>query len=236
FRINAEDPAKGFLPTPAQITRFEPPSGPGIRLDSGVISGSVIPGEYDSLIAKLIVTGSTRAQALARARRALSEFTIEGPATVLPFHKTVLGHPDFTGENGFAVHTRWIETDFATKLDAAPRPAPAENAGLLRMDIEIDGKRHQIGLPRALLAGLSAAPAPQAAPTRDDGTIAAPVAGTLQGWKIEDKAYVREGDLIAVMETMKMEVQITAPRLGTLRLQAAQGTALNAGDIIATYG
>ena len=235
FRINAEDPAKGFLPTPAQITRFAPPSGPGIRLDSGVVSGSTIPGDYDSLIAKLIVTGNTRAQALARARRALSEFVVEGPATVLPFHKAVLDHPDFTGENGFAVHTRWIETDFATRLEAVPRPVPAEAAGLLRMDIEIDGKRHEIGLPRALLAGFAATPTPQAAPAQDDSAIVAPVAGNLQGWKIEDKAQVREGDLIAVIEAMKMEVRITAPRPGRLRLRTAQGDALNAGGIIASY-
>ncbi|MDE2318522.1 MAG: ATP-grasp domain-containing protein [Rhodospirillales bacterium] len=236
FRINAEDPAKGFLPTPARITRFEPPSGPGVRLDSGVVSGSVIPGEYDSLIAKLIVTGKTRAETLARARRALSEFAIEGPATVLPFHRAVLEHPDFTGESGFAIHTNWIETDFQTNFTPAPRPAPLEEDALLRLPLEIDGKRHQIALPRALLAGLSsAAPAIAAPPAAQEDAISAPVAGTLQGWKIEDKAQVQEGDLLAIMETMKMEVRITAPHTGTILLKAAQGEALNAGDIIASY-
>ncbi len=240
FRINAEDPAKGFLPTPGKITNFVPPSGPGVRLDSGVVSGDVIPGQYDSLIAKLIVTGPTREEALKRARRALAEFKIEGPATVLPFHQAVVAHPDFTGEAGFNVHTRWIETDFPADFAPAPRPEPAEADGLLRMPMEIDGKRHEIGLPRSFLAGLaSAAPATgheAAAKSADEDSVKAPIAGSIQAWKIEDKAQVQEGDLIAVMEAMKMEVQITAPRPGTLRLQAAQGDVLNAGDIIATYG
>ena len=236
FRINAEDPAKGFLPTPALITRFAPPSGPGVRLDSGVVSGSIIPGQYDSLIAKLIVTGKTRDEALARARRALSEFQIEGPATVLAFHQAVLSHPDFTGENGFNIHTSWIETDFHADLTQTPRPAPMEEHGLLRLPVEINGKRHQIGLPRAVLAGLSsAAPAIAATQTVPENAIKAPVAGSILAWKVADKAEVGQGDLIAVMEAMKMEVQITAPRPGTLRLQAAQGTFLNAGDSIADY-
>lgn len=235
FRINAEDPGQGFLPTPALITRFAPPSGPGVRLDSGVVCGSIIPGQYDSLIAKLIITGKTRDEALARARRALAEFVIEGPATVLPFHQAVLNHPDFTGETGFAVHTRWIETDFQPALTQAPRPAPMEEEALLRLPLEIDGKRHIIGLPRALLAGLAAAPEVAAPPAAHESAIKAPVAGILQGWKVADKAEVLAGQLIAVMEAMKMEVQITAPRPGTLLLQAGQGDALNAGETIATY-
>ncbi len=239
FRINAEDPAKGFLPTPGKITLFTPPSGPGVRLDSGVDSGSVIPGQYDSLIAKLIVTGKTREEALKRARRALAEFKIEGPATVLPFHQAVVAHPDFTGETGFNVHTRWIETDFQADFAPAARPDPAEDTALLRMPIEIDGKRHKIGLPRSFLAGLSSA-APGANPeaaTQDDDSAAvkAPIAGSIQSWKVEDKAQVREGDLLAVMEAMKMEVQITAPRAGIIRLKAASGAFMNTGDIIATY-
>ena len=235
FRINAEDPAKGFLPTPALITRFAPPSGPGVRLDSGVVSGSIIPGQYDSLIAKLIITGKTRSEALARARRALGEFQIEGPGTVLAFHQAVLNHPDFTGENGFNIHTRWIETDFQADLTQTPRPAPMEEHGLLRLPVEMNGKRHQIGLPRTFLAGLATAPAIAASPTAPENEIKAPIAGSLLAWKVADKAEVGQGDLVAVMEAMKMEVQITAPRPGTLRLHAAQGAFLNAGDSIATY-
>ncbi|MDE1896223.1 MAG: ATP-grasp domain-containing protein [Rhodospirillales bacterium] len=235
FRINAEDPAKGFLPTPALITRFTPPSGPGVRLDSGVVSGSVIPGQYDSLIAKLIITGKTRDEALARARRALGEFIIEGPATVLAFHQAVLNHPDFTGESGFAVHTGWIETEFQARFAPAPRPAPLEDNTLLRLPMEINGKRHEIGLPRALLAGLAIAPAIAATPAAPENVIKAPVAGSILAWKVADKAEVQAGQLIAVMEAMKMEVQITAPRPGTIRQKAAQGAALNAGDSIADY-
>ncbi|HVE20977.1 MAG TPA: biotin carboxylase N-terminal domain-containing protein [Acidocella sp.] len=237
FRINAEDPAQGFLPTPGRVVLFEPPSGPGVRLDSGVVAGSVIPGQYDSLIAKLIVTGSTREEALKRARRALSEFRIEGLATVLPFHKAVLEHPDFIGEGGIAVHTRWIETDFRADLAPAARPEPVETPELVRLPIEIDGKRHQIGLPRSFLAGMSHAPQPDTAPAAgvDDAAIRAPIAGSIQVWKIEDKAEVQAGDLLAVMEAMKMEVQVTAARAGTIRLVAQPGAFVNAGDAIGHY-
>jgi acetyl-CoA/propionyl-CoA carboxylase biotin carboxyl carrier protein len=237
FRINAEDPAWGFLPTPGRITLFEPPAGPGVRLDSGVVAGSVIPGEYDSLIAKLIVTGKTREEALKRARRAFSEFRIEGLATVLPFHKAVLEHPDFTGERGFAVHTRWIETDFQADFEPAARPESGQTPELVRLPLEIDGKRHQIGLPRSLLAGLSNVPqhGPVPVPGADDAAIRAPIAGSIQSWKVEDKAEVQAGDLLAVMEAMKMEVQITASRAGTVRLAAQPGAFLSAGDVIGRY-
>lgn len=237
FRINAEDPAQGFLPTPGKITQFSPPSGPGVRLDSGVVSGSVIPGQYDSLIAKLIVTGKTRAQALQRARRAIAEFKITGPATVLPFHQAVLAHPDFTGEDGFHVHTRWIETDFNADFAPAPRPPLAEDEEMLRLPLEIDGKRHQIGLPRAILAGL--ATTPQAKTTSPvltpDASVTAPLAGNIQSWKVTDKTEVQTGELIAVMEAMKMEVQITAPRAGVVQFKAAPGDFLQEGDAIAIY-
>jgi acetyl-CoA/propionyl-CoA carboxylase biotin carboxyl carrier protein len=124
FRINAEDPGRGFLPTPGMITVFDPPSGPGVRVDSGVVSGSSIPGVFDSLMAKLIVTGATREEALRRARRALKEFRIEGVATVLPFHRAAIDTEDFIGTDGFKVHTRWIETDFAAMPEAMARPEP----------------------------------------------------------------------------------------------------------------
>jgi acetyl-CoA/propionyl-CoA carboxylase biotin carboxyl carrier protein len=235
FRINAEDPALGFLPTPGRITVFAPPAGPGVRLDSGVVTGSVIPGQYDSLIAKLIVTGRTREEALARARRALGEFRIEGLATVLPFHQAVVAHPDFTAETGFAVHTRWIETDFQADFAPAARPEPATQE-LVRLALEIDGKRHQVGLPRSLLAGLSNVPQHDPAPVAGaDDAIRAPIAGSIQAWKIEDKGQVKEGDLLAVMEAMKMEVQVTAARTGTVQLTAKPGEFVNAGDVIGRY-
>lgn len=240
FRINAEDPALGFLPTPGKISRFDPPSGPGVRLDSGVVTGAVIPGQYDSLIAKLIVTGKTRQEALQRARRAIAEFKIEGVATVLPFHQSVLAHPDFTSESAFNVHTRWIETDFQADFAPSPRPDLAEDAGLVRLPIEIDGKRHEIGLPQAFLAGLSATPnaglaAHHTATEPTQASVKAPLAGTIQSWKIEDKTEVQTGDLLAVMEAMKMEVQITAPHSGVVQLKVQAGDFLNAGDIMAVY-
>ncbi|PYB69790.1 acetyl/propionyl/methylcrotonyl-CoA carboxylase subunit alpha [Rhizobium wuzhouense] len=239
FRINAEDPGRGFLPTPGEITLFDAPSGPGIRLDTGVVSGSTVPGTFDSLMAKLIVTGATREQAIARARRALKEFRIEGVATVLPFDRAVLEHTDFTGEDGFKVHTRWIETDFAGALDALARPEPTAEDGLIRTHVEIDGKRHALGIPAALLAGLgglgagNAATAPVKAEDKD--SITAPIAGTLQAFKVEDGAMVEVGDLIAVMEAMKMETQVTATRAGHVRFTAAAGAYVSAGTEIARY-
>lgn len=237
FRINAEDPGRGFLPTPGTITRFDTPSGPGIRLDSGVVSGSTVPGTFDSLMAKLIVTGATREQALVRARRALSEFKIEGIATVLPFHCAAMESRDFTGEDGFKVHTRWIETDFATRLEAEARPAPSSDNTLVRTHVEIDGRRHELGIPSALLVSLGSLPT-TAAPVsaiaaHDPLSITAPVSGTLQAFKAEDGAKVAAGDLVAVMEAMKMETQVTAPQAGTVRFKVAAGSFLQAGAEIA---
>ena len=155
FRINAEDVGRGFLPTPGLVRVLEPPSGPGVRVDSGVLSGSTVPGTFDSLMAKLIVTGSTRAQAIARARRALKEFRIEGLASVLPFHRAVMEQLDFTSADAFKVHTRWIETDFANTLAAAVRSEPpASDAALVRTAVEIDGRRMALGLPAELLRDL----------------------------------------------------------------------------------
>ncbi|PLK71665.1 acetyl/propionyl-CoA carboxylase subunit alpha [Rhizobium sp. TH135] len=242
FRINAEDPGRGFLPTPGAITRFDPPSGPGVRLDTGVVSGSTIPGTFDSLMAKLIVTGATREQALARARRALAEFKIEGVATVLPFHRAAMETSDFTGEDGFRVHTRWIETDFAETLASAPRPEPVSDTSLIRTHVEIDGKRHELGIPAVLLSGLGGlagaggnASAQTSVKAEDADSITAPISGTLQAFKVEDGTEVQAGDLIAVMEAMKMETQVTAARAGRIRFKAEAGAYLQAGHEIARY-
>ena len=240
FRINAEDVGRGFLPTPGLITAFEPPSGAGIRLDTGVTTGSTIPGSFDSLMAKLIVTGATRSEAIARARRALAEFRIEGVASVLPFHRTVIGHTDFTGDRDFKVHTRWIETDFAATLAAATRPEPLPAATLLRTAVEIDGRRVTLGLPPALLGGLQAVPA--AAPavaTKAEAppdAVVAPMAGTLRSWQVEDGSEVAEGDVVAVMEAMKMEMQVKAHRTGKLAQKIEAGATVTAGMVIARIG
>ena len=238
FRINAEDVGRGFLPTPGPVQRFEVPGGPGVRVDTGVLAGSTVPGSFDSLMAKLIVTGSTREQALARARRALAEFQIEGVASVLPFHRAVMEHADFIGADGFKVHTRWIETAFANDLAAAVRAAPQPDASLLRCAIEIDGRRMQLGLPAALLQGLAGASGAASAATpaeaeADAASVAAPIAGNLHAWKVQDGAAVQAGDVIAIMDAMKMEMQVTAPRAGRIALQAAAGSHQAAGACIA---
>ncbi len=233
FRINAEDPGRGFLPTPGLITQFRAPGGPGVRLETGVETGSEIPGLYDSMMAKLIVTGSTREEALIRARRALAEFRIEGVASVLPFHRAVLQERDFTGEDGFKVYTNWIETAFRG-IKPAPRVDPAEG-GLLRSFIEIDGKRHELGLPAALFSGLGAAqPAAATTPKAGAAAVTAPIPGTLRQWLVEDGAQVAEGEIVAVMEAMKMETRIPAPKAGRISLVAEIGATVGIGAELAT--
>lgn len=240
FRINAEDPGRGFLPTPGAITVFDPPCGPGVRLDSGVVTGSTVPGVFDSLVAKLIVTGATREEALRRARRALKEFRIEGVATVLPFHRAAIDTADFIGTDGFKVHTRWIETDFAAMPEAMARPEPIDDPTLVRTHLEIDGRRVSLALPSLLLAGLgaagqgSASAAGKGGGPAEDG-ITAPVSGTLQAFKIADGATVAEGDLVAVMEAMKMETQVLAPKAGRLRLRVKEGDYVQAGDVLMVF-
>ncbi|CAM4379667.1 acetyl/propionyl/methylcrotonyl-CoA carboxylase subunit alpha [Kerstersia similis] len=257
FRINAEDVGRGFLPCPGPVQRFDPPSGPGVRVDSGVTAGSVVSGHFDSLLAKLIVTGATRDEAIARARRALAEFRIDGLATVLPFHRAVMAHEDFTVAVPFRVHTRWIETDFANTLPAqAPgreTPAPA----LQRLDIEWEGRRVALGLPIQLLQSLvggrvvvegggQPGMAPAAAnavngvndvnaakATGQAPAVLAPIAGILQRWKVEDGAQVEEGQLLAIMEAMKMEMSIVAPRAGRIEQLAAEGSQLAAAAALA---
>lgn len=241
FRINAEDPGRGYLPTPGRIEHFAAPSGPGVRLDSGVAAGSVIPGSFDSLMAKLIVSGATREQALQRARRALAEFQIEGVASVLPFHRAVVQDPAFTAEQGFGVHTRWIETEMQQHWLPAPRPDAVAETPLQRCYMEIDGKRVRLGLPALLLPGLSAAggvAAPVAgqlasAGALQPGEVVAPMAGSLVAWKVDDGAQVAEGAVLALMEAMKMETAITATASGTLQQVATAGALLQAGQVVA---
>ncbi len=247
FRINAEDAGRGFLPAPGPVSVFEPPAGPGVRVDSGVAAGSVVPPGFDSLMAKLVVTGATREQAIARARRALAEFRVEGVPTVLPFHRAVVAHPDFTASaaEGFRVHTRWIETDFAEPLAAAARaePWPEGLSSLRRAVIEIDGRRVGLGLPAGLLQGLALPPSagdPAAAAdggeADDPSAVPAPIAGTLQAWLAEEGAEVAEGEVIAVMEAMKMEMPVHAHRAGRMRRLVAAGGSVVAGAGLAVIG
>ncbi|OCG07978.1 acetyl/propionyl-CoA carboxylase subuit alpha [Gilliamella sp. wkB178] len=237
FRINAEDAANGFLPTPGTITRFDAPAGPGVRLDSGVINGATVAPMFDSLMAKLIIVGDTREQAIARARRALAEFTIEGVASVLPFHQAVINHPDFCQQ--FNVHTRWIETEFNAAIEPADRQIPKAAEVLTRTVIEIDGKRCQLGLPAQLLAGLAIQTSGAAALTSTENEAASdlmvpsPVAGNLFKWLVSDGQTVAAGDVIAIMEAMKMEVQVIAHRQGCLKQLIATGDYVNAGCALA---
>ncbi|TBY58864.1 ATP-grasp domain-containing protein [Rhizobium leguminosarum bv. viciae] len=228
FRINAEDAGRGFLPTPGLITLFRPPSGAGVRLDTGVETGSEIPGLYDSMMAKLVVTGATRDEALARARRALAEFRIEGVASVLPFHRAVVDEPDFIGRNGFNVFTNWIETSFRG-IEPAARVTAAES-GVIRSFMEIDGKRHTIALPAHLFAGAmvarETAPADSLA---SQNAVTAPVSGTLQQWLVSDGAQVTEGEAVAIIEAMKMETRIAAPKKGKIKIAVAAGSVVGFG-------
>ncbi|NLY27385.1 MAG: ATP-grasp domain-containing protein [Alcaligenaceae bacterium] len=237
FRINAEDPGRGYLPTPGLITRFEAPSGPGVRVDTGVTGGSMVPGSFDSLMAKLIVTGATRQQALARARRALQEFTIEGVASVLPFHRAVVNDPAFHGEEGLGVHTRWIETEMSTHFEAVDRPDTSENMTLLRTFIEIDGKRVRLGLPSNLAlqhagANPGAPAAPEPVAIAAPGDVPAPLSGSLVAWKKADGDTVAAGEIIAVMEAMKMETSVHAPYAGTLECLAKAGETVASGQLV----
>ncbi|WP_295979230.1 biotin carboxylase N-terminal domain-containing protein [uncultured Variovorax sp.] len=240
FRINAEDVGRGFLPSPGPVKVFDAPSGPGVRVDAGVEAGSQVPGTFDSLMAKLIVTGATREQAIARARRALKEFRIEGLPTVLPFHRAVMAHPDFVSGDGFKVHTRWIETDFANGEAPALRPDPLPDAALLRTAIEVDGRRMAVGLPAVLLSGLSSAAgsavasSASQAPAVDAAAVAAPVSGTVQAWKVADGDEVAQGAVIAVMEAMKMEMQVLAHRGGRVAISVAAGGYVAVGAAIAS--
>ncbi|MEI5680788.1 biotin carboxylase N-terminal domain-containing protein [Mesorhizobium sp. CCNWLW179-1] len=234
FRINAEDSGRGFLPTPGLITKFAPPSGIGVRLDTGVESGSSVPGLYDSMMAKLIVTGATRKEALVRARRALKEFEIEGVASVLPFHRAVLEDPAFASDDEFHVFTNWIETEFRG-LEAAPRVLSISEPSFVRLFVDIDGKRHSLGLPAALFEALATPSSDTAAMVHipDESFVIAPIHGTLQHWLVEDGALVSEGEAVAVIEAMKMETQIRSTRSGSLAIKVSAGSAVAMGAVLA---
>ncbi|WP_374986103.1 acetyl/propionyl/methylcrotonyl-CoA carboxylase subunit alpha [Streptomyces fradiae] len=249
FRINGEDPGRGFLPAPGTVTLFDPPTGPGVRLDAGVESGSVIGPAWDSLLAKLIVTGATRTQALERARRALAEFQVEGMATAIPFHRAVVADPAFAPAEGpFAIHTRWIETEFVN--DIKPFAAPAdteadeEESGRETVVVEVGGKRLEVSLPSTLgmslaRTGLAAGARPKrrakkkAASAASGDTLASPMQGTIVKVAVEEGQEVKEGDLIVVLEAMKMEQPLNAHRAGTVKgLSAEIGASVTSGAVI----
>ncbi|MET9622480.1 MULTISPECIES: biotin carboxylase N-terminal domain-containing protein [unclassified Streptomyces] len=246
FRINGEDPGRNFLPAPGTVTTFAAPSGPGVRLDAGVESGSVIGPAWDSLLAKLIVTGATREQALQRAARALAEFQVEGMATAIPFHRAVVVDPDFTADP-FRVHTRWIETEFVNEIKPfAPAGADADEdeAGRETIVVEVGGKRLEVSLPSSLgmtlaRTGLAAGAKPKrraakkSGPTASGDTLASPMQGTIVKVAVEEGQEVKEGDLIVVLEAMKMEQPLNAHRAGTVKgLSAEVGASITSGAAI----
>jgi acetyl-CoA/propionyl-CoA carboxylase, biotin carboxylase, biotin carboxyl carrier protein len=232
FRINGEDPGRGFLPAPGVLTSWEAPSGPGVRVDAGFRQGDVIGGAFDSLLAKLIVTGRDRTQALERSRRALAEFRVEGIATALTFHRKVVDDPAFAPTDGsdFTVHTRWIETGFDNDIPAYTDTATApESAERKAITVEVGGKRIEVVLPDGMVSvrsGSSAGRAPsrkgsRASTTVSGNSVTAPMQGTIVKIAVEEGQQVSAGDLLIVLEAMKMEQPITAHKDGTV-------TALNA--------
>jgi len=248
FRINAEDAGRNFMPAPGTLTAWRPPSGPGVRVDEGYANGMTVPGSFDSLIAKIIITGANRKQALERSRRALKELVIEGMPTVVPFHLTVLDDPAFTAEDGrFGVHTRWIETEFsgqiapyAGALGDAPESIPRS-----KVVVEVNGKRLEVLVP----AGLGTANGSDtgarskkkpvrrqsgaATKTPSGNALTSPMQGTIVKIAVADGDVVEAGDLVVVLEAMKMEQPLTAHRSGTVKnLTAQAGATVTSGSIL----
>lgn len=236
FRINAEDPGRGFLPSPGRVERLRVPGGPGVRWDSGIDEGDVVQPAFDSMIAKLIVHAESRDAAIVRARRALRELAVDGPATVIPFDVMALDEQAFATES-FAVHTQWIESALLPKLEAQPRPTAVPDAVLQRFPVEIDGRRVMLGLPAGLLSGLGRPIDPAAAaPTTDPGELRSPVPGTLVRWLIDDGAEVAEGEPVAVLDAMKMETTVNAHRTGTLSHRAEIAEMVSAEQVLGIIG
>ena len=247
FRINGEDAGRGFLPAPGTVSTFIAPDGPGVRTDSGVESGSVIGGAFDSLLAKVIVTGADRQQALERSRRALDEMVVAGMATVLPFHRAVVRDPAFVGdEDGFTVHTRWIETEFDNTIPPFEGAADAvEETPRQTVVVEVGGRRLEVSLPGDLaLSGAAPSQAAGAAKPRrrsagkasaavSGDAVTAPMQGTIVKVAVEDGQQVEAGELVVVLEAMKMENPVTAHKSGTVAgLAVSSGAAVTQGTVL----
>ena len=243
FRINGEDAGKNFMPAPGAIHVFKAPSGPGVRVDTGVGAGDVISGSFDSMIAKLIVTGSSREEALARSRRALAEMEVNGMPTVLPFHRKIVNDPAFIGANGkFGVYTRWIETEWVNDIPAWNGVADqgGDNEERNNVVVEIDGKRIEVSLPKRLVAagGHAAARAPKrkahaAASGPAGNSVKSDMQSTVVKIAVSEGDKVAEGDLVIVLEAMKMEQPIKAHKSGTVgKISAEIGSTIPAGTLL----
>ncbi|PTR31599.1 biotin carboxyl carrier protein /biotin carboxylase [Rhodococcus sp. OK519] len=252
FRINGEDAGRGFMPAPGPVSVYREPSGPGVRVDSGVVAGDVIGGQFDSMLAKLIVTGATREEALQRASRALAEFEIDGLATVLPFHRHIVENPAFVGNGeSFDIYTKWIETDWDNTIEPyAGAGAPAdedENLPRQSVVVEVGGRRVEVSLPGSFSVGTGGAAAgairkkPKArkrggagAGAASGDAVTAPMQGTVVKVAVEEGQEVAEGDLIAVLEAMKMENPVTAHKAGVVTgLSVEAGAAITQGTVLA---
>ena len=248
YRINAEDAGAGFMPAPGTLTRWHAPAGPGVRLDGGYDQGETVPGSFDSLIAKLIVTGRDRTQALERSRRALDEFVVDGMPTVIPFHRVVVDDPAFVGQDGedgagaFGVYTSWIETEFDNQI--APYAGASETLEAQErqaVTVEVGGRRIEVVLPAGFAAGAGAS-GPSKKPRREKkkagaaasgDAVASPMQGTIVKVAVEEGQEVAEGDVIVVLEAMKMEQPLKAHKPGTVAgLSAVVGDSVTSGAVI----
>jgi len=247
FRINAEDAGRNFMPAPGTISAMRTPAGPGVRVDGGYETGDTVPQAFDSLIAKLVVTGRDRTQALERSRRALAEYEIAGMPTVIPFHRAVVSDAAFAPADPaqpFSIHTRWIETEFDNRI--APFDGAADEAAAgparERVTVEVDGKRLEVVLPAGLGSAAPAAgpaPAQRRASRRKAGAAASgdalttPMQGTLVKIAVAEGDRVESGQLVVVIEAMKMEQPLNAHKAGTVsKLNAELGQTLSSGAVI----
>jgi acetyl-CoA/propionyl-CoA carboxylase biotin carboxyl carrier protein len=251
FRINAEDAGTNFMPAPGTLTAWNPPAGPGVRVDSGYVNGETIPGSFDSLVAKLVVSGRDRQQAIERSRRALAEFEVDGMPTVIPFHRAVLDDPAYvgasnpSGSGSFDVYTTWIETDFDNQIppyggDLGEADDAAERQ---RVTVEVGGRRLEVVLPGGLggiaTGGAAGPKKPKRAAGKKAGAaasgdaVSSPMQGTIVKVAVEDGATVAEGDVIVVLEAMKMEQPLKAHKAGTVTGLAAEvGATVTQGEVL----
>jgi acetyl-CoA/propionyl-CoA carboxylase biotin carboxyl carrier protein len=245
FRVNAEDPGNNFMPAPGTLTRWHPPAGPGVRLDDGYEQGETVPGAFDSLVAKLVITGRDRTQALERSRRALDEFVVEGMPTAIPFHRAVVDDPAFVGDGtSFGVYTSWIETEFDNRIppyagEGGSDDEPPEERQAVT--VEVGGRRIEVVLPAGFAAGAAAAPR-EKKPKRErkksgaaasGDAVTSPMQGTIVKVTVSNGQEVGEGDAIVVLEAMKMEQPIKAHRAGTVTgLSAEVGDSVTSGAVI----
>ena len=244
FRINGEDAAANFMPAPGTVTAYAEPAGPGVRVDSGVRAGSVVGGQFDSMLAKLIVTGSTRQEAIERARRALGEYVVAGFPTVIPFHQAVVNNPAFVGGvDGFDVYTRWIEEEWDGELPAAPAGADADTGTASEaparrtFTVEVDGRRFEVALPQELVAAGPAKRKPKKRQANkasvSGGAVASPMQATVIKVNVDEGAEVAEGDVLVVLEAMKMENPVKAHKAGTVTgLAVEAGGQVNKGAVL----